>query len=130
MHFRTDGGFGRIEVANLAMVGWSLHFLNQLERSLDLTLAAAESSRKVGDRRAELNATSCAVYVMHQMGEMRDAPGLIERVQELVEHLGAIARIGEQGAFSTAKTQPIEEIVGRAPLTTRQFVEDHKAMFS
>jgi uncharacterized protein YbjT (DUF2867 family) len=48
----------------------------------------------------------------------------------LVEHLAAIARIGEQGAFSTANTQPIEDIVGRKPITTRQFVEDHKAMFS
>ncbi len=48
----------------------------------------------------------------------------------LVEHMGTIGRIGEQGAFSTANSQPIEDIVGRAPITTRQFVEDYKAMFS
>ena len=48
----------------------------------------------------------------------------------LVEHMGTIGRIGEAGAFSTANTQPIEDIVGRAPITTRQFVEDHQAMFS
>jgi uncharacterized protein YbjT (DUF2867 family) len=47
----------------------------------------------------------------------------------LVEHLGTIGRIGEEGAFSTASTQVIEDIVGRAPLTTRQFVEDHQDMF-
>ena len=48
----------------------------------------------------------------------------------LVEHMGTIGRIGEQGAFSTANTQIIDDIVGRAPITTRQFVEDHKGMFS
>jgi uncharacterized protein YbjT (DUF2867 family) len=47
----------------------------------------------------------------------------------LVEHLGTIGRIGAQGAFSTANTRVIEDLVGRAPLTTRQFVEDHQAMF-
>jgi hypothetical protein len=41
-----------------------------------------------------------------------------------------IARLGADGAFSTENTGPILEIVGRAPTTTRQFVEDHKAMFS
>ena len=47
----------------------------------------------------------------------------------LVEHLGTIGRIGAEGAFSTENTQVIEDIVGRAPITTRQFVEDHQAMF-
>jgi len=47
----------------------------------------------------------------------------------LVEHLGTIGRIGAEGAFSTANTQVIEDIVGRAPITTRQFVEDHRDMF-
>jgi uncharacterized protein YbjT (DUF2867 family) len=48
----------------------------------------------------------------------------------LVEHLLTVARLGADGAFSTENTGPILEIVGRAPTTTRQFVEDHKAMFS
>lgn len=47
----------------------------------------------------------------------------------LVEHMGTIGRIGAEGAFSTANTQVIENIVGRAPITTRQFVEDHQQMF-
>jgi len=48
----------------------------------------------------------------------------------LVEHMGTIGRIGAEGAFSKAHTQLIEGLVGRAPITTRQFVEDHKAMFN
>ena len=48
----------------------------------------------------------------------------------LVEHLVAIARLGHEGGFSKENTQPIRDIVGRAPLTTRDFVEAHKGAFS
>jgi NAD(P)H dehydrogenase (quinone) len=47
----------------------------------------------------------------------------------LVGHLVAIARLAAQGAFSSENTGPIRDIVGRAPLTTRQFVEDHRGAF-
>ena len=48
----------------------------------------------------------------------------------LVTHLVTIARAGAAGAFSKENTQPIREIVGRAPITTRQFVQDYKGAFS
>jgi uncharacterized protein YbjT (DUF2867 family) len=48
----------------------------------------------------------------------------------LVGHLVAIARAGAKGAFSKEQTGPIHDIVGRAPITTRQFVEDFRAIFS
>jgi uncharacterized protein YbjT (DUF2867 family) len=48
----------------------------------------------------------------------------------LVTHLLSISRIAEKGGFSTEATQPIRDIVGRAPLTTKQFVEANKAVFS
>lgn len=47
----------------------------------------------------------------------------------LITHLLTVAKLGASGAFSTASTGPITEIVQRAPLTTRQFVEDHKNLF-
>jgi uncharacterized protein YbjT (DUF2867 family) len=47
----------------------------------------------------------------------------------LVAHLLAMARAGAGGAFSKENTQPIRDIVGRAPITIRQFVQDHKAAF-
>jgi hypothetical protein len=84
-------GFGRIEVANLGMVGWTLHYLNELHSALDTTLAAAESSKKVGDRRAELNSTACAITMMYELGDMSRAPPLMDRVRELIEQLGARA---------------------------------------
>jgi len=48
----------------------------------------------------------------------------------LVNHLLAIARLAAKGAFSSENTQPIRESVGRAPLTTKDFVEAHKSLFS
>jgi uncharacterized protein YbjT (DUF2867 family) len=48
----------------------------------------------------------------------------------LVGHMLAIARAGAKGAFTPEKIEPIRDIVGRSPITTRQFVQDHKAVFN
>jgi uncharacterized protein YbjT (DUF2867 family) len=48
----------------------------------------------------------------------------------LVAHLVSIARAGGKGAFSYENTQPIRDIVGRAPITTKQFAQDFKGAFS
>ncbi len=84
-------GFGRIEVANLAMVGWTLHYLNELQLALDTTLAAVESSKKVGDRRAELNSVDSVIRIMYELGDTSRAPALMERERELIEQLSARA---------------------------------------
>ena len=47
----------------------------------------------------------------------------------LIAHLVGIARIGNRGGFSTENAQPIHDIVKRAPITTKQFVTDFKAVF-
>jgi NAD(P)H dehydrogenase (quinone) len=47
----------------------------------------------------------------------------------LVAHLVTIAKIGEAGGFSTEDTKVIEDLVGRAPITTKQFAEDFKPAF-
>ena len=48
----------------------------------------------------------------------------------LVAHLVSIARAGGKGAFSHENTQPIRDIIGRAPITTKQFAQDFKGAFS
>jgi len=48
----------------------------------------------------------------------------------LVAHLIAMARAGADGAFSKENTQPILDIVGRAPITIRQFVQHYRGAFS
>jgi len=47
----------------------------------------------------------------------------------LVAHLIAMARAGRNGAFAREDTQPIRDIVGRAPISTRAFVEDYRHAF-
>lgn len=48
----------------------------------------------------------------------------------LIGHQLAIARLAAKGGFSKADPQTIRDILGREPISTRQFVEDHKAAFS
>jgi NAD(P)H dehydrogenase (quinone) len=48
----------------------------------------------------------------------------------LVAHQVTSAKLGAAGAFSTENTKLIEDVVGRAPITTKQFVEDFRAAFS
>ena len=48
----------------------------------------------------------------------------------LVTHLVSMAKAGNDGAFSHELTQPIRDIVGREPYTTRQFIEAYKGAFS
>jgi uncharacterized protein YbjT (DUF2867 family) len=48
----------------------------------------------------------------------------------LIAHQLAVARLAAKGAFAKENVQPIKDIVGRAPLTTREFVEAYKGAFS
>jgi uncharacterized protein YbjT (DUF2867 family) len=47
----------------------------------------------------------------------------------IVAHQLVIAKLAAQGGFSAEHTRPIQEILGREPLTTKQFVQDYKAAF-
>ena len=48
----------------------------------------------------------------------------------LVAHLVTSAKLGAAGAFSTENIKLIEDLVRRVPITTKQFAEDFKALFS
>ena len=62
-----------------------------------------------------------------QAGQAMKAHGMPDW---LVAHNVALAKVGLAGGFSTEHTELIEDLVGRAPITTKQFVEDFKAAFS
>lgn len=64
---------------------------------------------------------------LEQAGQALKARGLPDW---LVAHQLAMARAGAKGAFTPEKTEPIKDIVGRDPITTRQFVRDHKQAFA
>ena len=48
----------------------------------------------------------------------------------LVNHQIVMARLVGTGALSKENAEPLKAILGREPISTRQFVQDHKAMFS
>jgi uncharacterized protein YbjT (DUF2867 family) len=48
----------------------------------------------------------------------------------LVAHVLMLGKVGAQGAFSAENTQIIYDLVKRPPITTKQFVEDFKALFA
>ncbi len=48
----------------------------------------------------------------------------------LVAHLVTIAKLGAAGGFSTENTKLIDDLVKRPPITTKQYVEDFKALFA
>ena len=48
----------------------------------------------------------------------------------LITHQRTAAQIAANGGLASEVTEPIRNIVGRAPLTTKQFVEGHKAVFN
>ena len=48
----------------------------------------------------------------------------------LITHQLTAAQVAAKGGLSTERTEPIRNIVHRAPISTKQFVEDHKQVFS
>ena len=51
-------GYGRIEVANLSMIGHCLFYLNRFEESLQSSREAMTLARRVGHQRAEIIAAN------------------------------------------------------------------------
>ncbi len=85
-----EHGFGRIEVANLSMFGFSRYFFDTLQSSVDDGLAAIEAARKVGHRRAELLGQVLCVYALVELGELDRAEVHSAEAQALVQRLGAM----------------------------------------
>lgn len=113
---------GRIEVANRSMIGFSRHYLNELEEALDDGLAAAEAAAKVGHHRAELLGFMMAYNVLVDMGEMDRARAYIERSETLARRLGA-GRFEAQTVLFLAKLAEAEGDRTRAVELSRQSLE-------
>jgi uncharacterized protein YbjT (DUF2867 family) len=48
----------------------------------------------------------------------------------LISHQLVIAKLAAKRGFSAENTKPIKDILGREPITTKQFVQDYKAAFN
>ncbi len=84
-----EHGFGRIEVANLAMLGLTRCYLGDLEGTRRISLAAWEAAARVGHHRAELVACLTVPYVAWESGDSGVIDKALARATEIVRQLGA-----------------------------------------
>jgi class 3 adenylate cyclase/tetratricopeptide (TPR) repeat protein len=84
-----EHGFGRIEVANLSMLGTAQRYLAELDTAERNALAAAEAAVRVGQHRAEMIALRVAIDIAFDKAEPDKAGELLVRSKSLVERLGA-----------------------------------------
>ena len=93
-------GYGRIEVANLSMVGHCLFYLNRFEESLESSREAMTLARRVGHQRAEIIAAN-AVRMLPFMLDTIAAQANVERILELARQIGA-RRFESEGMIARA----------------------------
>ena len=82
-------GFGRIVVSNQSMVAWTLLYMCQMERSLDMAKHAVESAERAGQHRSEMVARLTAARSLLENGQYSEAQVNIEQGLKIVESLKA-----------------------------------------
>jgi class 3 adenylate cyclase/tetratricopeptide (TPR) repeat protein len=81
--------FGRIEVANRSMVGFSRVYLNEPREAREDGVAAARAASLVGHLRAELLGETMGVFASYEMGERQATEDHLARATQLARQLGA-----------------------------------------
>ena len=84
-----DHGFGRIEVANQAMIGFSRIYLNEAEKARADGDAAARAAALVGQPRAEMLGETMGVFACHELGDFASMERYLDRTMRLAQQLGA-----------------------------------------
>jgi hypothetical protein len=90
-------GFGRIEVANRAMVGFSRIYLNEVPQAKEDGDAATRAAALVGQPRAELIGEALGAFACYEHGDFDLVQGYLDRMMRLVRQLGV--RRFEAGVF-------------------------------
>ncbi|MEE8506828.1 MAG: hypothetical protein V3S40_11495, partial [Kiloniellales bacterium] len=95
-HFRRcielcrEYGFGRIEVANISMLGFTRYYHDTIQSALEDGLVAVEAARKVGHHRAEMLGQVMCVHALAELGELDRARAHTKEARALALRLGAI----------------------------------------
>ena len=84
-----EHGFGRIEVANLSMMGLTRYYLGDPQGAWQDIQAAAEVAARVGHFRAELVACLSVLYQAMEIDDTTLHERMLERSMELIDRLGA-----------------------------------------
>jgi tetratricopeptide (TPR) repeat protein len=82
-------GFGRTEVANRSMIGFSRLYLLEITEALADGVDAIETAGRVGHLRAELLCETICVMAALELGELDPASRHLTRAEELAARLGA-----------------------------------------
>ena len=84
-----EHGFGRIEVANRSMVGFSRLYLNEASEAREDGDAAIRAAIAVGQPRAELLGQTMGMFATLEQGDGAGVQGYLDRAQHLAVQLGA-----------------------------------------
>jgi class 3 adenylate cyclase/tetratricopeptide (TPR) repeat protein len=84
-----EHGFGRIEVANRPMMGFSRVYLNELREAREDGIAAARAAALVGQPRAEMLGETMGIFSSYELGDAKAMEHHLERAMRLARQLGA-----------------------------------------
>jgi tetratricopeptide (TPR) repeat protein len=84
-----EHGFGRIEVANWSMVGFSRIYLNEANEARRDGDASARAAALVGQPRAEMLSEFLRVFACCELGDYEAMAGCLDRPLRLARQLGA-----------------------------------------
>ena len=82
-------GFGRIEVANRPMQGFSRIYLNEARQAREDALVAARAAALIGQPRAQLLCETLGVFACQELGDEQAARLHLEQELRLIRQLGA-----------------------------------------
>ncbi|MBN3763785.1 adenylate/guanylate cyclase domain-containing protein [Burkholderia sp. Ac-20365] len=84
-----EHGFGRIEVANRSMQGFSRIYLNEAREARVDAIAASRDAALVGQPRAQLLCETLGAFACYETGDMRATQVHLEQEMQLILQLGA-----------------------------------------
>ncbi|WP_206997116.1 adenylate/guanylate cyclase domain-containing protein [Trinickia mobilis] len=84
-----EHGFGRVEVANRSMQGFSRIYLNEARQAREDAVAAARAAGLIGQPRAQMLCETLGVYACHELGDGQAAQIHLEQEMRLIRQLGA-----------------------------------------
>jgi hypothetical protein len=84
-----EHGFGRVEVANRSMVGFSRIYLNEPRQARDDGAATVRAAALVGQPRAEMLGETIGVFACYELGAYDEMKLHLDRELRLVRQLGA-----------------------------------------
>ena len=84
-----EHGFGRIEVANRSMIGFSRLYLNEARQARVDGDEAVRAAALVGQPRAEMLGEFMGAFACCEMGEYDDMKGYLERSLRIARQLNA-----------------------------------------